>query len=204
MTECLAWYRFRAHRHCPLLLTYGVMEDLRRCLQLQMPWKLCNWGDTAWLPAPWLLQAGPSYAEAFLTVLRNVTKEDTVQYVLALLDDLLQGGCRSYHSNGGYAAYCTEDAFHPAQTQSKGSVQCAVDPSRAALFHKQSDVHKASAPDPYTIFLRCSTVVSTLHGTARSAYLLISCSRYLPYNYFNQSRISTYNSACQTSLKVQD
>ena len=37
------------------------------------------------------MQAGPSYAEAFLTVLRNVTKEDTVQYVLAVLDQLLAG-----------------------------------------------------------------------------------------------------------------
>ncbi|CAL5229877.1 g13289 [Coccomyxa viridis] len=36
-----------------------------------------------------LSEAGPSYAEAFLTVLRNVTKEDTVQYVLAVLDQLL-------------------------------------------------------------------------------------------------------------------
>ncbi|CAK0784291.1 hypothetical protein CVIRNUC_007495 [Coccomyxa viridis] len=36
-----------------------------------------------------LNEAGPSYTEAFLTVLRNVTKEDTVQYVLALLDQLL-------------------------------------------------------------------------------------------------------------------
>ncbi len=38
-----------------------------------------------------IMQAGPSYAEAFLTVLRNVTKEDTVQYVLAVLDQLLAG-----------------------------------------------------------------------------------------------------------------
>lgn len=37
------------------------------------------------------LQAGPAYVEAFLSVLRNVTKEDVVQYVLALLDDLLTG-----------------------------------------------------------------------------------------------------------------
>ncbi len=29
--------------------------------------------------------------EAFLSVLRNVTKEDTVQYVLAVLDDMLTG-----------------------------------------------------------------------------------------------------------------
>ena len=39
------------------------------------------------------LQAGPAYAEAFLSVLRNVTKEDTVQYVLALLDNMLTGLC---------------------------------------------------------------------------------------------------------------
>lgn len=37
------------------------------------------------------MQAGPAYAEAFLSVVRNVTKEDTVQYVLALLDDMLSG-----------------------------------------------------------------------------------------------------------------
>lgn len=36
-----------------------------------------------------LKEAGPAYAEAFLSVVRNVTKEDTVQYVLALLDDML-------------------------------------------------------------------------------------------------------------------
>lgn len=36
-------------------------------------------------------QAGPAYTEAFLSVVRNVTKEDTVQYVLALLDDMLTG-----------------------------------------------------------------------------------------------------------------
>ena len=34
-------------------------------------------------------QEGPTHVEAFLTVLRNVTKEDTVQYVLAVLDDML-------------------------------------------------------------------------------------------------------------------
>ncbi len=36
-------------------------------------------------------QAGPAHVEAFLSVLRNVTKEDTVQYVLAVLDDMLTG-----------------------------------------------------------------------------------------------------------------
>ena len=113
-----------------------------------------------------MVQAGPAYAEAFLTVLRNVTKEDTVQYVLALLDDLLQGGCWSYCSTKN-AASCLEDASLPAWTHTATlPVRCAVDPSRAALFHKQSDVHKASAPDPYTIFLRCSAVASPPHSKA--------------------------------------
>jgi hypothetical protein len=40
------------------------------------------------LPA---LQAGSDYFDALLAVLKNVTKEETVQYVLALLDDLLAG-----------------------------------------------------------------------------------------------------------------
>lgn len=37
------------------------------------------------------LQNGPAYCEAFLNVLRNVTKEEAVQYVLALIDDMLSG-----------------------------------------------------------------------------------------------------------------
>jgi hypothetical protein len=32
---------------------------------------------------------GSQYAEAFVSVLRNVTKEETVQYVLALLLQML-------------------------------------------------------------------------------------------------------------------
>jgi hypothetical protein len=38
------------------------------------------------------LQSGPSYVEAFLTVLKNVTKDETVQYVLALVEEMLAGG----------------------------------------------------------------------------------------------------------------
>jgi V-type H+-transporting ATPase subunit H len=46
------------------------------------------------LVAHWLVipQAGPAYVEAFVAVLKAVSKEDTVQYVLALLVQLLQGG----------------------------------------------------------------------------------------------------------------
>lgn len=37
------------------------------------------------------MQNGPAYCQAFLNVLRNVTKEEAVQYVLALIDDMLSG-----------------------------------------------------------------------------------------------------------------
>jgi hypothetical protein len=37
------------------------------------------------------LQSGPSYVEAFLTVLKNVTKDETVQYVLAMVEEMLAG-----------------------------------------------------------------------------------------------------------------
>ena len=40
---------------------------------------------------PLVLQSGSSYVEAFLTVLKNVTKDETVQYVLALVEQLLAG-----------------------------------------------------------------------------------------------------------------
>ena len=36
-------------------------------------------------------QEGPAYTEAFLTVLRQVSKEEVVQYILALLDDMITG-----------------------------------------------------------------------------------------------------------------
>jgi hypothetical protein len=36
-------------------------------------------------------QDGAAYLEAFLMVLRNVTKEETVQYVMALIDEMLSG-----------------------------------------------------------------------------------------------------------------
>lgn len=42
------------------------------------------------LQASLLDESGPAYVEAFLTVLRNVTKEETVQYILALLLQMLQ------------------------------------------------------------------------------------------------------------------
>jgi V-type H+-transporting ATPase subunit H len=40
--------------------------------------------------AKMLAEAGPSYVSALLSVLRNVTKDETVQYVLALIEDMLE------------------------------------------------------------------------------------------------------------------
>ncbi|PNW88402.1 hypothetical protein CHLRE_01g027800v5 [Chlamydomonas reinhardtii] len=64
-------------------------------------------------------ESGPAYVEAFMTVLKNVTKPETVQYVLAVLIQMLQ-----------------------------------ENPSRARLFHQQSDQHLSSQPDPYTVLER--------------------------------------------------
>ena len=44
--------------------------------------------------------------EAFLSVLRTVTKEETVQYALAVLDDMLTG------ASSNYAASCAHTPGH--------------------------------------------------------------------------------------------
>ncbi|GLC58327.1 hypothetical protein PLESTB_001347000 [Pleodorina starrii] len=71
------------------------------------------------LKSSMLDESGPAYVEAFMTVLKNVTKPETVQYVLALLIQMLQ-----------------------------------ENPSRARLFHQQSDQHLSAQPDPYTVLER--------------------------------------------------
>uniref|UniRef100_I1QBF1 V-type proton ATPase subunit H n=1 Tax=Oryza glaberrima TaxID=4538 RepID=I1QBF1_ORYGL len=38
---------------------------------------------------PLLDEDGPSYVRVFLNILRNISKEDTVEYVLALIDEML-------------------------------------------------------------------------------------------------------------------
>lgn len=48
-----------------------------KCMVSSLPELLCG------------AQEGPAHVEAFMSVLRSVTKEDTVQYVLAVLDDML-------------------------------------------------------------------------------------------------------------------
>ena len=50
-----------------------------------------------------LLQSGSSYIEAFLTVLKNVTKDETVQYVLALVEQMLAG---ALHLSAGACMAC--------------------------------------------------------------------------------------------------
>lgn len=38
-----------------------------------------------------LLQDGPAYVRLFVTILRDIFKEETVEYVLALVDEMLSG-----------------------------------------------------------------------------------------------------------------
>lgn len=40
-----------------------------------------------------LLQDGPAYVRVFVTILQEIFKEDTVEYVLALIDEMLAGKC---------------------------------------------------------------------------------------------------------------
>ena len=37
------------------------------------------------------LQEGPDYVRVFVNILRNINKDDTVEYVLALIDEMLTG-----------------------------------------------------------------------------------------------------------------
>lgn len=37
------------------------------------------------------MQEGPDYIRVFVNILRNINKEDTVEYVLALIDEMLTG-----------------------------------------------------------------------------------------------------------------
>lgn len=43
-----------------------------------------------------LLQDGPAYVRVFVTILQEIFKEDTVEYVLALIDEMLAGKCGEY------------------------------------------------------------------------------------------------------------
>lgn len=38
-----------------------------------------------------MLQDGPAYVRLFITILRDISKEETVEYVLALIDEMLAG-----------------------------------------------------------------------------------------------------------------
>ena len=39
------------------------------------------------------MQEGTAYAAVFMNVLRSVSKDETTQYILALLDQALAGAC---------------------------------------------------------------------------------------------------------------
>jgi hypothetical protein len=113
-----------------------------------------------------LWQDGPAYVDTLLTVLRNVTKEETVQYVLALLDDIITGWSKGATWDGMHcwpavhqtAAMCIVvtvlNAVVYCSNPLTSLVQCTGDPSWAQLFHQRQGL--AGVPDPYTIFLRCN------------------------------------------------
>ena len=37
------------------------------------------------------MQDGPAYVRVFVSILRNISKEETIEYVLALIDEMLTG-----------------------------------------------------------------------------------------------------------------
>lgn len=45
-----------------------------------------------------LLQDGPAYIRVFVSILRDILKEETLEYVLALIDEMLTGKCRKKSS----------------------------------------------------------------------------------------------------------
>jgi len=91
---------------------------------------------------PW--QDGPAYVRVFVTILRDIFKEETVEYVLALIDEMLAGinsclliflSCLSL-----YVSFSTSAYF---------SFLLAANPKRARLFHDKS----LANDDPYEPFL---------------------------------------------------
>jgi len=66
------------------------------------------------LQASLLDETGPAYVEAFLSVLRNVTKEETVQYVLALLLQMLRANpsrAKLFHHQGDMHTSSPSDPY---------------------------------------------------------------------------------------------
>ncbi len=89
-----------------------------------------------------------------MTVLKNVTKPETVQYVLALLIQLLRGGVAASPRWG--CSYWPVERLRAGLQSIDGpaALERAENPSRARLFHQQSDQHLSAQPDPYTVFER--------------------------------------------------
>ena len=119
------------------------------------------------------VQNGAALIDALTTVLRNVTKEETVQYVLALLDDIVTsvsapGILDSTPTRDSHACYTVCGSAKIWWFVGKGAQiaaqilqarlltrRClhADDPGKARLFHEERA--RVNASDPYAIFLRC-------------------------------------------------
>ncbi len=111
-----------------------------------------------------------------LSVLRNVTKEETVQYVLAMLVQMLAGAAGlavvEVLAPREWACFAPHPAptagLHPPAQRTPPhqpllllpppplprTRRPAVNPARARLFHQQEPDAQGHAADPYTVFLR--------------------------------------------------
>ena len=109
------------------------------------------------------MQNGAALIDALTTVLRNVTKEETVQYVLALLDNIVTSESSPPYLSMQLRHQCCNCAVNAVEvTLSVVATRHMVaerycphadDPGKARLFHEERA--RVNASDPYAIFLRC-------------------------------------------------
>lgn len=50
-----------------------------------------DYANRIWIGIDCLLQDGPAYVRVFVSILRDIFKEETIEYVLALIDEMLAG-----------------------------------------------------------------------------------------------------------------
>jgi V-type H+-transporting ATPase subunit H len=88
------------------------------------------------------VQEGTAYAAVFMNVLRSVSKDETTQYVLALLDQALAGACMPRR--------CRAAQPRRRAGLTRGRVAAAVDKDRIRLFHGPH----MGTPGPFVVMLR--------------------------------------------------
>lgn len=86
---------------------------------------------------PW--QDGPAYVLVFVSILRDIFKEETVEYVLALIDEMLTGNWKIFDLLIVYILKKFNLLF----------IFFTANPKRARLFHDKS----LASEDTYEPFL---------------------------------------------------